>query len=130
MIARKRYFAVAAALILASCGSLPRALRDDIAAEHDKLQQAERQLRRTADDVNQDLAKFPSANWPERLRTAQGRLDRAKADGAELDKLVKDSGRIGIQEARRRAEKLLPEERSLRQSVLADSDAIEADATK
>jgi len=130
MIARKRYFAAAAALILASCGTLPRALRDDIAAEHDKLQQAERQLRRTADDVKADLAKFPSANWPSKLSAAQAELDRAKADGVELDKLVKDSGRIGIQEARRRAESLLREERGLRQKALDDSDAIEADATR
>src|SRR5271163_2890671 len=117
MTARKRFFLIPAALILASCGTLPRALRDDIAAEHDKLLQAERQLRHTSDDIKADLAKFPSANWPSKLSAAQAELDRAKADGAELDKLVKDSGRIGIQEARRRAESLLREERGLRQKA-------------
>jgi hypothetical protein len=134
MNARKRYFSIAAALAsavaLVSCGSLPSALRSQIASEHDKLQQAERQLQRTADDVKQDLTKFPTADWPGRLQTAQGELGRAKAEDAELDKLVKDSGRIGVQEARRRAESLLRQERNDRQAALRDSDAIEADATK
>jgi outer membrane murein-binding lipoprotein Lpp len=121
MTARKRYLAVAAAVILASCGSLPRSLRDEIASEQDKLQQADRQLKRTAEDVK---------DMPDRLRAAQDELNRARADGTELDKVVKDSGRIGIEQARRRAESLLRDERSLRQAALRDSDAIEADSTK
>ncbi|HWE52360.1 MAG TPA: hypothetical protein VG273_21370 [Bryobacteraceae bacterium] len=123
MTARKRSLAIAiaAAIMLASCGTLPRNLRDQIASEHDKLQQADRQLQQTAADAK---------DMPDRLHAAQDELNRAKADGTELDKLVKDSGRVGVEQARRRAESLLNEERSLRQAALRDSDAIEADFAK
>ncbi len=108
-----RYLAVTAALILVSCGTLPRNLRDEIASEHDKLQQADRQVQRTPDDAK-----------------ALSELAQAKADSAELDKIVHDSGKIGVAEARRRAESLRRDERSLRQAALRDSEAFEAAAIR
>lgn len=106
-----RYIAVAAAVILVSCGTLPRNLRDDIASEHDKLRQAQRQVQ--GNDARM-----------------MGELARAKSDDAELQKLVKDSGRIGVQEARQRAESLLRDERNERQAALRDYDAIQTAAAK
>lgn len=135
MKALTRYFGIAAALVLAACGGLPRSLRDDIAAERDRLPQAQRQLQRSKDAVNADLAEktdlFNGASvateWPARLRSAQDELDRAKKDGAELDKLAH---RGGDDQARKRAERLIRDERNLREAALRESDAVEGDAHK
>ncbi len=58
--------------------------------------------------------------WPAKLRSARTTLDRAKDDLQQLDKLTDKD----------RAERLLRDERSLRESALHDSEAVEEDATK
>jgi hypothetical protein len=126
MNARKRYVAIAGALLLVSCGGLPRALRNQIASEKTGLQQAERQLQHSLDTVKADIAHSPdlfknasvSTEWPARLQSARGTLDRAKNDLQQLDR-VSDV---------RRAEQLLNEERGLRQSVVRDAESVESDA--
>jgi hypothetical protein len=104
-------------------------MRDQIAAEHDRLQQADRQLKRSGDTVRQELAGDPTLfpEWQGRLSGAQQKLTHAKADGAELDKAEKGPGN---NEARQRAQRLLSEERDLRLGALRDSDAVEAEAAK
>ena len=120
---RWRLFPAAAmALVLVSCGSLPRAMRDDIKAEHDRLLQADRQVKRTAAEQNPGMP-----DWSSRLQAAQQKLDRAKADGAQLDKAADGPGN---NEAREHALQLLNEERDLRLGALRDADALEAEAAK
>src|SRR5580658_8242836 len=130
MSACKRYVAIAGALLLAalcaSCGGLPRALRNQIASEKAALLQTERQLQHSLDTVKADIAHSPdlfkgapvSTEWPARLQSARGTLDRAKNDLQQLDR-VSDA---------RRAEQLLSEERGLRQSVARDAESVESDA--
>jgi hypothetical protein len=123
----KRYLAIAGALLLASCGGLPRSLRNEIAAEKDRLQQAGRQLQHSQETVRDDLAHAPdlfngtsvSTEWPAKLQSAQASLDRAKNDFQQIEKAD-----------RKRAETLLRDERSLRESALRDSEAVEEEATK
>src|SRR5580692_3169819 len=121
-----RYVAIAGALLLVSCGGLPRALRNQIAAEKIGLQQTERQLQHSLETVKEDIAHSPdlfkgasvSTEWPARLQSARGALDRAKNDVQQLEHLSDP----------RRAEQLLTEERALRQSVVRDAESVEADA--
>jgi len=120
--------AIAGALLLAGCGGLPRSLRDEIAAEKDRLPQAERQLRNARQTVHDDMAHAPdlfagtpvATAWPARLQSAESALDRARNDLRQFDKLH------GADRAR--AEQLLHDERSLRESALRDSDAIASEA--
>lgn len=125
----KARWSLIAALVLVGCGSLPTALREDIRAEHDRLAQAERQLKRSADTIREEApqAGGMGAEWQTRLGAAQAKLDRAKSEGAELDKAAKGPGN---NEARRRAEQLLNEERSLRLAALHDAEAVDSDAAK
>ena len=116
------FLAAAIASVLVSCGSLPTALRGDIAAEHDRLLQAERQVKRTAGAQNPGIP-----DWSSQLAAMQQKLDRAKADGAELDKAAKGPGNT---DARERAQRLLGEERELRLAALRDADAMDAEAGK
>ncbi len=62
------------------------------------------------------------SEWPAKLQSARGTLDRASSDLQQLDKF---SGRD-----QDRAERLLRDERSLRESALRDSEAVEEDANK
>jgi hypothetical protein len=130
MNARKRYVAIAGTglvmAMLISCGGLPRALRNQIASEKANLQQAEKQLQQSQETVRNDIAHSPdlfngasvSTEWPARLRSARGTLDRAKNDLQQLDKISDP----------RRAEQLLSEERGLRQSVTNESESVASDA--
>ncbi|HTA47146.1 MAG TPA: hypothetical protein VK789_32105 [Bryobacteraceae bacterium] len=118
-------------LLLASCNGLPPSIKRDIAAEKDRLQQAEHELQHSRETVRDDLAHTPdlfngtavATEWPAKLQADQTTLDRAKDDLRQLDKLTRVSDRS-------RAEQLLREERSLRESVLHDSEAVEEQATK
>ncbi len=126
----KRYLVIASALLLASCAGLPRSLRNEIAQEKERLQQAERQLKHSEETVRDDIAHAPDlfkgtpvvSEWPAKLQSARGTLDRANSDLQQLDKF---SGRD-----QDRAERLLRDERSLRESALHDSEAVEEDAAK
>jgi hypothetical protein len=137
MNGRKRCVAIAGALVLVSflvsCGGLPRELRSQIASEKESLQQAERQLQHSLETVRADIAHSPglfqgapvSTEWPARLQSAHGTLDRAKNDLQQLDKLS-DASRDPADV--RRAEQLIGEERGLRQSVVHEAESVEADA--
>jgi hypothetical protein len=141
MIARKRSFlarkrfilVVAGALLLAGCGGLPRPLRQEIASENEKLKQAEQQLDRSRKTVQDDLAHAPdlfqgtpaATEWPRRLRSAESKLDSAKSDSRELAKMERTGGK----EAIIRAERLIGDERHLRQTALDEAQAVETDAT-
>ena len=126
----KRYLVVTSALLLASCAGLPRSLRNEIAQEKERLQQAERQLKHSEETVRDDIAHSPDlfkgtpvvSEWPAKLQSARGTLDRASSDLLQLDKF---SGRD-----QDRAERLLRDERSLRESALRDSESVEEDAAK
>lgn len=138
MNARKRLvLAIAGAFLvilpLMSCGGLPRALRNDIASEKQNLQQAEQQWQRSQQTVRDDLAHSPDlfqgtpvlTEWPARLQSARGTLDRAKKDLAQLDNLSRSRGKP---DDIRRAEQLLGEERGLRQSAVREAESTESDA--
>src|ERR1700721_128101 len=96
MNARKRYLVIVAAALLASCNGLPRSLRNEIAAEKDRLQQAENQLQHSQQTVRDDVAHTPdlfkgasvATEWPTRLQSEQTTLDRAKDDLRRLDKFT------------------------------------------
>jgi hypothetical protein len=132
MIARKRSFLVAGALLLAGCGGLPRSLRQEIASENEKLKQAEQQLDRSRKTVRDDLAHAPdlfqgtsaAAEWPQRFRSAESKLDSAKSDSRELAKMERSGGKEAIM----RAERLLSDERHLREAALSEAQAVETDA--
>lgn len=127
-----------AAAALVSCGGLPQSLKDDIASEHQRFQQAERQVK-TADDAVRDafsrrkelFAGTPVINeWPSALNTSKADLERARSADQELARLVKDSGREGVQAARNRAERLLREARDARSTALRNSDSVQAGVRK
>lgn len=119
---------LAASLLTVACGSLPRDLKDEIRAEHDRLGQAERQLQRSAETLRAQAAKDSApADWQSRLSNAQEELSRAKTAGAELDKLADGPGNDA---ARRHARELLGEERQMRLATLKDADALDADAAR
>src|SRR5437588_5941612 len=98
MYTRKRSVAIASsvlgALLLISCGGLPRELRNQISSEREKLQQADRQLKHSQDTLREDLAHSPdlfkgasvSTEWPARLQSAAASLARAKNQLQQLDK--------------------------------------------
>ncbi|MGD1068797.1 MAG: hypothetical protein ABSB15_01545 [Bryobacteraceae bacterium] len=133
MMARKRSFLVAGALLLAGCGGLPRPLRQEIASENEKLKQADRQLNRSMKTIGDDLAHAPdlfqgtsaAADWHARIRSAQSKLDSAKSDSRELEKMQGSGGK----EAVTRAERILSDERHLRDAALDEARAVESEAT-
>src|SRR5439155_26746292 len=55
-----------------------------------------------------------------------GELDRAKSSARELERLRQDNSKDSMP----RVERLLREERSLREAALRDAEGVEADATK
>ena len=134
MNARKRYFAIAGVLLLASCGGLPRALRTEIQTENERLQMAEKRFARSQDAVREDMAQAQdlfagtsvSTEWPARFRAARAKLDTAERDRRELAGLQNAPGK----DADMRAERLLSDERHQRQSAMDEAEAIESEATR
>jgi len=127
--------ACAAALILASCsGGLPKSLRRTIAGEKDDVRYARQQLQKIESHVRQEVASAPDlfrdvsapSDWENSLRGAESKLDRAERDASELSELA----RKNRSDSRNRAEQLLTEERSFRESALKQSHAVEASAAK
>ena len=137
MHARERRIGAAslltAAMFLAGCGGLDRSLREQIAAEKQSLQQAERVLQHSQQTVRDDLAHSPELfsqakvkiEWPTRLQSAQDTLRRAKGDLSQLDRLGHDAR---TPEDKRRAENLLNDEKTLRLKVLSEAESVESDA--
>jgi hypothetical protein len=136
MYARVRKFGVVGLiLVLAGCGArLPRSLRSEIRSESDKLQSADRQLSRSEKTVRDDLASAPdlfqgtavATAWPDRLRAARQKLDTARSQDRELERLAREDRA----ESRRRVEWVLAGERNLRESAVRDSEAVASDAEK
>ena len=116
---------ISGVLLLTACGGLPRALRRQIESERQNLQTAKTQLQHSLDTVKADLAHSPdlfrnapvSQQWPAQLDSARATLDRAAGDLKDIDKVASP-----------RAEQLLSEARSLRQSAVRDAESIEANA--
>jgi hypothetical protein len=129
----KRDVAILGTLLLVSCaGGLPPSLQRDIGIESDKLQAAERQLKLSQDKVHQDVAQAPDlfqgasapAEWTTQLRSAREKLDRAEDDSKELARLRREHQR----DAPARAQRLLMEERTLREAALHESNTVETTA--
>jgi len=120
-------------VFLTSCGTLPRSLRDEIATENDKLDQAKKQFQRTESTVKEDLAKVPdlfngtpvATEWPARLSVAKSKLDRAEQARKDVEKV-----RSNDRESLMRAERLVGEQRRLRQSAIEEASAIEGEANR
>ena len=125
----------AAFLALAGCGGLPRTLRNDISSENARLDQAEKQLARSANNVRDDLSHAPrtlqrhaqeATDWPAQARAAKTKLGTAENDRRELAKLE----RSGDKQSLMRAERLLSDEHRLREAALDDARAVEDKATR
>ena len=92
MYARTRWIAVA--LVLVGCGGLPRALRNQITAEKQNIDQAKTQLQHSIDAVKADLAHSPdlfknapaAQQWPSQLDSDRATLDRAGNDLRDIEK--------------------------------------------
>src|ERR1700676_3896841 len=123
MKARTRNLVVLGLVVLVGCGSrLPKSLRSDIRSESDKLQAAERQLQRSEKTLKENLASAPdlfqgtpaATDWPARLRSARQKLESAKSEDRELERLEREDRA----ESRSRIEWLLSGERKLRESAV------------
>lgn len=130
-----RNLAVLGFVLLAGCGArLPQSLRNEIRSENEKIQSAERQIQRSEKVVKDDLASAPdlfqgtpvATAWPDRLRVARQKLDNARSQDRELERL----GREDRADSRRRVEWLLAGERNLRESAVRDSEAAASEAEK
>ena len=129
----KRLILSVVAVSLAACSSLPRALRDDIASEIGKLDQARAKLKSAQTAITATLAKSPdlfngtpvATEWPARLQAASLKLDRAQDARTQLEKL-----HSGDRDTARRAERLLEETHRLRQSASDEVAAVEGEATR
>ena len=127
-----------AAAALVSCGGLPESLKEDIATEHQRVQQTERQLKTADDAVRDAFAKkkelfdgTPVINtWPSTINEAKAGFERARSADQELARLEKDSGREGVQVARNRAERLLRDSRDARSAVMKNTDFVQAEVRK
>ncbi len=121
--------------ILAACGGgLPRSVREDIALENDRLQQAQRQVQHSAGKVREDLGQAPDlfqgvgepAEWNATLKTAREELKNAEDKSREVQQLT----RRRWADSHLRVEELLREERTLRNAALRESQTVEAAADK
>lgn len=135
MKARMRTLVVLGFVLLAGCGSrLPKSLRSDIRSESEKLQAAERQLQRSEKTLRENLASAPdlfqgtpaATDWPARLRSARQKLESAKSEDRELERLERQDR----PESRSRIEWLLSGERKLRESAVHDADAVTSSSEK
>lgn len=121
---------MAACLLLVACeGHLSRSLHRDIALEQDRLQEADRQLGRIQNTVGSDLTKNPDwfhdvsapGEWTAALRSAREKLTRAKQDGEKL----REFAQLDHGNSRREAERILTEERALREEASRQSGDVE-----
>ena len=130
---------VLAALALAGCSSLPSSLRDEIAKENDKLEQARKDFTRAETTVKEDLAKVPdlfngtavATEWPARLTVAKSKLDRAEAARKNVEQVSKSSGpESSGKEAIVRIESLLADQHRNRQAALDESATVVGEANR
>ena len=124
---------IAGALLLTGCAGLPRSLRQEIAQEGEKLDQAKTQLKRTEATIKDDLSQKADlfngtpvvSEWPARLGAAKSKLDRAEQTRKDLEKI-----RSGDRQEVLKAEGLLSDERRLRQGALDEAAAVEGEASR
>jgi hypothetical protein len=124
---------LAATLLLTGCAGLPRSLRQEIATESDKLEQAKKQLNRTETTIKEDLAAKPDlfkgtrveTEWPARLNSAKSKLDRAEASHRELEKLHSSNRDTVL-----KAESLLSDEHRFRQAAVDEAATVDGEATR
>lgn len=135
MKARHSLSIAAVALLLTACaGGLPHSLRRDIGYEHDQLRNAQRQLERSQQTIDEDLAKNADlfanapvvADWRSKLDGARSKLKSAEDTDRQLAELVHRNRA----DTRDRAEQLLGKERNLRDSAVNDAQAAESAAAK
>lgn len=129
MNARVRNLGVLGFLLLAGCGArLPGSLRSEIKSESDRLESAEKQIQHDEKTVRDNLASAPdlfqgssvATQWPARLRSARRKLDDAKVQDRELERLAREDRA----QSQRRAEWLLAGARNLREGAVHDADAV------
>src|SRR3954451_13705049 len=137
----KRGFLIFAAAVLATgmavtpflgLDGLPRDVRRQIAAERTALAQAQRDLRKSQDEVQRDLQAEPdlfksipaSKDWPGQLNNAGADLQSASRDMDQLTALEQRNRR----EDAARANALLSHERTTRTAAAGHAAAIEKDA--
>ena len=121
-------------LVLVGCGGLPHSLRRDIAFENDKLQAAEHQLGDVQNKLRQDLASAPAIfqnvpepdSWNATLRSARQKLDTAKNDNTELQRLV----RRNRSSSSGQAVQLLGQERTVREAALREAQSVDSAVSK
>ncbi|MBV9155519.1 MAG: hypothetical protein JO097_04610 [Acidobacteriaceae bacterium] len=126
--------AVLLGLLLASCARLPRSLLADISTENDRLRDAQQQLQRSQNQLQDDITKAPDlfrgaaapAEWQAKLSDARQKLTSAQSDSAQLAELA----RANRADSRLQAERLLSQERDLRLAALQETETIEAAAGK
>jgi hypothetical protein len=131
---RRNLVIFALAVLTACVGGLPRSLREQIALETNRLREAERQLQRSQEKVHQDEAQAPDlfhdsavpAEWDARLQNARDKLNSAEVKGREMA----DLARRGRADSRFRAERLISDERNLRESAVRDAALVESAANK
>jgi hypothetical protein len=125
---------VALAFIVACAGGLPRSLRRDIGYEHDKLENAERQVARSQQSVNDDVSRDAElfsntpavGQWKAKLDAARSKLKSAE----DADRQLADLVRRNRADTRDTAEHLLTNVRNLRDSAVNDAQSVEAAAAK
>ena len=115
-------------LLLAGCGGLPGDLRKQISSERDRLQPAEKQVERAEKNVREEFAAGAptSSEWSRQFRDAKAKLSSARDKSEELRRLE----HAGDHESVLRAERLLSDERALRQQATDEADKAEADASR
>jgi hypothetical protein len=135
MKARLRVLAILGFVLLTGCvARLPRSLRTEIRSENEKIQSAERELQRSEKTLRNDLASAPdlfqgtsvASDWQARLRSAHEKLDDAKSQDREMERLARDDRA----DSQHRLEWLLAGERKQRESALTDADTVVASAEK
>ncbi|MGA2600798.1 MAG: hypothetical protein ABSH09_27845 [Bryobacteraceae bacterium] len=135
MKARLRIPVILGFVLLTGCvARLPRSLRTEIRSENEKIQSADRELQRSEKTLRNDLAAAPdlfqgtsvAGDWQARLRSAREKLDDAKSQDREMERLARDDRA----DSQHRLEWLLAGERKERESAVTDADAVVASAEK
>ncbi|MCU1325442.1 MAG: hypothetical protein JWN34_812, partial [Bryobacterales bacterium] len=131
---RRNFPILLAMLTLAGCSTFPSSVRNDIARENEKLEQARKDIQRVETSVKDDFARVPDlfngtavvAEWPARLGVAKQNLDRAEATRRNIEQLTKSKGRQALPEVHL----LLTDQQRLRQSAVKESAAVQGEANR
>ena len=124
---------VAAALLLSGCAGLPRSVKEDIATESDKLDQANKQLQNTRKAIQDAIAKNGDlfngtpvvAEWPARLNAAKTKLDRAGETRKDLERL-----HSADRDTLMKAERMIADEREQRLAAVNEVARVQGEADR